>query len=145
MVFGQDRDQLRGMYCQAWQRHLQGHPLDPLQAQIVAVVARHPEYHSLLETPDKALARDYAPEQGETNPFLHMGMHIAIAEQVGTDRPAGIRALYTGLLSAHPDSHALEHRLMDCLAEMIWQAQREGRQPDEKHYLHCIKAIAGEG
>lgn len=145
MIFGQDRDQLRGMYCKAWQQHRRGQPLDALQAQIVAVVEQHPEYHALLENPDKALARDYTPELGETNPFLHMGMHLAIAEQVSIDRPPGIRTLYNALLRSSPDGHALEHRMMDCLAEAIWQAQRNGQMPDEQRYLDCIRAMIEEG
>jgi hypothetical protein len=129
------------MYCEAWQQHRRGGVLEPLQAQIVAVVARHPEYQPLLETPERALSREYLPELGETNPFLHMGMHLAIREQVDTDRPAGMRDLYTRLAAQSTDTHALEHRLMECLAEMIWQAQRDGGLPDEQAYLRCIRSI----
>ncbi len=138
-MFGQDRDKLRQMYCQAWQRHRQGQALEPLQAQIVAVVERHPEYQPLLEHPERALGRDYLPELGETNPFLHMGMHLAIQEQVGTDRPAGMRELYQQAAATGADMHGLDHRLMECLAEMFWQAQRDGRPPDEQQYLHCVR------
>jgi Domain of unknown function (DUF1841) len=142
MLFGQDRDQLRAMYCQAWQRYRDGLALEPLQAQIVAVVSRHPEYQPLLEHPDRALGREYLPESGETNPFLHMGLHLAIQEQIDTDRPAGIRELYRGLAAVVADTHELDHRLMACLAEAIWQAQRDATEPDEQQYLHCISAIS---
>lgn len=141
MLFGDDREQLRRIYCEAWQQHRRGGVLEPLQAQIVAVVARHPEYQPLLAKPEQALSREYLPELGETNPFLHMGMHLAIREQVDTDRPAGMRDLYTRLAAQSADTHALEHRLMECLAEMIWQAQRDGGLPDEEAYLRCIRAI----
>lgn len=144
MLFGQDRDQLRGFYCQAWQDHCQGKPLQPLQAQIVAVVEQHPEYHSLLEQPQQALSGEFLPEAGQTNPFLHMGMHLAIQEQVSTDRPPGIRDLYRQLLERSADTHRLQHRLMECLGEMIWQAQRDGKAPDEARYLECIRSLAGE-
>lgn len=144
MIFAQDRDQLRNMYCAAWNNHRTGIPLEPLQVQIVQVVKLHPEYHSLLENPGRSLAREYLPENGETNPFLHMGMHIAIQEQVATNRPAGISSLYAQLLPAFGDAHDLEHRLMECLAEMIWKAQRENSMPDEQHYLDCVQAIARE-
>ncbi len=142
MFYGQDRDQLRSLYCQAWRQHQQGQPLQPLQAQIVAVVARHPEYQPLLESPEQALGKEYLPELGETNPFLHMGMHLALQEQVSTDRPAGIRELYQRLSAGYADNHELEHRLMECLAEMIWQAQRGAAAPDEQRYLECIRAVA---
>jgi hypothetical protein len=144
MLFGQDRDQLRSVYCQAWRQHRQGQALQPLQAQIVAVIARHPEYQPLLERPEQALGREYLPELGETNPFLHMGMHLALQEQVSTDRPPGIRTLYQQLAARCSDSHDVEHRLMECLAEMIWHAQRAGTAPDEKRYLDCARAIAAE-
>lgn len=141
MLYGQNRDRLRSAYCEAWRQHRQGQTLQPVQAQIVAVVALHPEYQPLLENPEQALGREYLPELGETNPFLHMGMHLALQDQVATDRPAGIRELYQRLAAGCPDRHALEHRLMECLAEMIWQAQRTGAVPDEKRYLDCIRTM----
>ena len=144
MLFGQDRDQLRRFYCQTWQTHRQGKPLEPLQEQIVAVIAQHPEYQSLLDDPDRALGKEYLPELGETNPFLHMGMHLAIREQVSTDRPAGIRELYNSMLGTIGDAHQLDHHLMDCLGEMIWRAQKTGTAPDEAAYLGCIRSIAGK-
>jgi hypothetical protein len=145
MLFGPDRDQLRSMYCQAWRLHQEGQALEPLQVQIVSVVEQHPEYQPLLENQDQALGREYLPEMGDTNPFLHMGLHLAIQEQIATDRPGGIRNLYKRLASKYPDSHTLDHQLMECLAEMIWRAQKNGETPDEQRYLNCIKAIAEEG
>lgn len=142
MLFGQDRDQLRTFYCKAWESQRQGKPLQPLQAQIVSVIEKHPEYQAMLEKPEQALGREYLPELGETNPFLHMSMHLAIREQLDTNRPAGIRDLYHRLLIKTPDNHELEHKLMECLAEMIWQAQKGGEAPDEARYLSCIRSIA---
>ena len=104
MLFGQDRDQLRAFYCQTWENHRQGKPLEPLQLQIVAVIEQHPEYQPLLEHPERALGREYLPESGQTNPFLHMGMHLAIREQVSTDRPPGVRELYRQLLARYVDA-----------------------------------------
>lgn len=141
MLLEQDRDQLRRMYCEAWNRLRQGQRLEPLQAEIVAVIEQHPEYQPLLENADQALGKEYLPEQGETNPFLHMGLHLAIREQVGTDRPIGIRVAWQRLTTGKGDSHDLEHRLMEYLAEMIWQAQRDGTVPDEAHYLNCIEEL----
>lgn len=141
MLLGQDRDQLRQFYCEAWRTHRAGKLLDPLQTQIVSVVQQHPEYHALLEKPDAALQREYLPETGESNPFLHMGMHLAIQEQIATNRPQGIRELYRSLLKKDGDPHRLEHRMMECLAEILWQAQRDGEMPDEKRYHACIEAL----
>jgi hypothetical protein len=142
MLYGRDRDELRRVYCRAWQQHRRGAALDPLQAQIVAVIERHPEYQRLLETPEQALGREYLPELGQTNPFLHMGLHLAIREQVDTDRPAGIRELYRVMSGRCDDLHQLDHDLMDCLAEMLWQAQRDATAPDEQRYLACVRALA---
>jgi hypothetical protein len=145
MLYGNDRERMREVYCQAWARHRQGKPLQPLHARIVDVARQHPEYHRLLEDPEQSLHRDYPPELGETNPFLHMAMHLAIREQVETDRPPGIRGLYAALLRESGDSHRLEHGFMDCLAEALWQAQRDGGEPDEHRYLACLRKLGGSG
>lgn len=134
------RDELRRGYVEAWRRQREGLPLTPLQAQITAVVALHPEYHALLESPD-AQQGDYSVEAGRTNPFLHMGLHLALREQVGTRRPAGIEAVHQRLGHALGDVHAAEHRMIDVLAETLWEAQRAGRAPDEQRYLERLQRL----
>ena len=141
MLFSQNRDQLRQFYCDVWRRHRAGEALEPLEVQVRDVILMHPEYQPLLERPDTALGRDYLPELGETNPFLHMGLHLALHEQVATDRPAGVRALAQRLRLAQADGHALEHRMMDCLAEAIWRGQRDNAAPDEGEYLRCLERL----
>jgi hypothetical protein len=113
-----------------------------MQDMIAAVVAGHPEYHRFLEQSD-ALEKEFGIDDGVTNPFLHMSMHIAIQEQISTDRPAGIRAIYQDLLAGFPDPHTLEHALMDCLGASLWEAQRAGTAPDEAGYLECVRGIRG--
>lgn len=137
-MFGNDRDSMRRYYLQCWQKFQQKQPLDALEQQIASVIAEHPEYHVLLEHHDTALQRDYIPEGGETNPFLHMGLHLGIREQVATNRPAGIGELYRQLVIKY-GNHDAEHRMMDCLAESIWLAQRNQTAPDETAYLECLK------
>ncbi len=139
-MFGQDRTALRRSFFQAWRKHRNGEALEPLEALIAQVIAMHPEYHALLEA-DEAdqLDRDYLPELGQTNPFLHMAMHIAIHEQLASDRPAGIRSAYQQQLGTHGEAHAAEHRMMECLGEALWQAQRNGQPPDETAYLACLQ------
>ena len=114
----------------------------PLEEMIVSVIALHPEYHGLLGNPDIA-DKDWLPDDGETNPFLHMGMHIAIQEQLSTDRPAGIAGIYKSIVEAIGDAHEADHKVMECLGEMLWQAQRENRMPDEQAYLNCLRKLAG--
>lgn len=134
------RDELRRRYVEAWRRQREGLPLDPLDAQIAAVVALHPEYHALLEQPD-AGAGEYSVEAGRTNPFLHMGLHLALREQVGTRRPAGIEIVHQRLARSLGGVHEAEHRMIEVLAETLWEAQRAGRAPDEQRYLERLQRL----
>ena len=108
MIFGQDRHELRKMYADAWQKHLDGTPMSPLEAQIASVIELHPEYHAALGEED--LDRDYTPEGGQTNPFLHMGLHLALREQVATNRPPGIAAAFDSLCEKTGNRHQAEHQ-----------------------------------
>ncbi len=138
MIFGQDRSELRRMYRDAWRKYSEGSPLSPLEAQLAAVIAEHPEYHDAI-TGD--LQQDFSVEQGQTNPFLHMGLHLGIREQVATDRPAGIAAVFTALAARHGSAHDAEHAMIDCLAETLWEAQRQNRAPDERQYLQSLQRL----
>ena len=109
--------------------------------QVADVIALHPEYHPMLEHPDEAVDRDYSPEGGQSNPFLHMGLHLAVREQVATDRPAGIRPAFTALATRTGSDHEAEHRIIECLAEAIWNAQRSGLPPDEAAYLERVRRL----
>lgn len=143
MLFGGGRGEMREVFFRAWRNFHQKHPLTGIEKIAVEVALRHPEYHSVLENPQSFQHRDYSPDLGETNPFLHMGLHIAIEEQISTDRPPGVLAIYQALRERFDDSHIVEHQMMDCLAEALWQAQRHGGQPSEKHYLACLRRRAG--
>lgn len=105
------------------------------------VALRHPEYHPLLDEPEAARERDYFPESGETNPFLHLGMHIAIEEQLSIDQPPGIRSYYQKLLARYPDDHTVQHHMMGCMGEMLWQAGRQAAAPQEAIYLDCLRRL----
>ena len=140
MIFSQDRRQLRKMYVEAWQRRRDDQPLTPLQAQIASVIELHPEYHDALTEQDLDL--DYLPEGGRTNPFLHLSLHLGIREQVATDRPPGIASVHAALRKSLGDAHAAEHRMIDVLAETLWEAQNTGGPPDEERYLERLRALA---
>ena len=141
MLYGSDRDDLRRAWVEAWSKSRAGQPLEPMERLLAEVIAEHPEHHPALESPG-ALESEFSPEAGRTNPFLHMGLHVAIREQLATDRPPGVRALYRKLLPRYQDAHRLEHALMECLAETLWDAQREGKAPDEVRYLERVRRIA---
>lgn len=140
MIFGQDRGELRQMYVDAWRKLQAKKPLTPLESQIAQVVGEHPEYHAtILHANDDD---SFLPEDGATNPFLHMGLHLAIREQVATDRPPGIAALFRSILARCGDAHAAEHQALECLAETLWEAQRSNAMPDENAYLERLRRIA---
>lgn len=141
-MFGQNREQIRRFFQATWQKRLHDQDLQPLERLVAEVIAQHPEYHRHIED-QSGLDDDFTPEQGETNPWLHMGMHITLGEQLGADRPAGVRALYQAIVARHRDPHAAEHQMMDCLGVALWEAQRNGRAPDEAAYLECLKKLAG--
>lgn len=140
----QERSRLRNFYRRAWEKRQAGEPLEPLERVVADVIGQHPEYHELVLDPNME-ELEFSSEPGGTNPFMHMGMHIAIHEQLGADRPAGIRALYNGLQSGYPDRHELEHRLIECLARSLVQAKQSGRAPDEAAYLECARRLLPGG
>lgn len=140
-MYGNNRNQMRKVFIEAWRKRLDGDALEPLERMIADIVAEHPEYHDLLADPERALAQEFTPEAGQSNPFLHMAMHISLQEQIGPDRPAGITGLYQRLCQRLGDTHEAEHQLMECLAQMLWQAQANQTQPDEQAYLECVRRL----
>jgi hypothetical protein len=137
----QGRASLRRMYLEAWCKHRESLPVEPVEDQIIRVVSLHPEYAQLLESEPAALDREYTPEQGQTNPFLHMGLHLAIREQVATDRPAGIAVVHRSLAARLGDVHEAEHAMIERLGEALWNAQRAGLPPDEARYLESLRRL----
>ena len=142
MIFGQDRNELRRMYADAWKKRCENLPLTPLETQIADAFEMHPEYHEELVSGD--LDKDYTPDGGRENPFLHMGLHLGVREQVSTDRPAGIKAVHETLTARSGDVHAAEHAMIECLAETLWEAQANNQPPDEQKYLERLRRIAGQ-
>ncbi|MGC8467480.1 MAG: DUF1841 family protein [Acidithiobacillus sp.] len=140
MLYGSKRETYRQVFIDQWQRYRQGLPPDGIGQRIVAVILEHPEYHGLLEHPDQALAANFSPVQGETNPFAHMGLHVALLELLANAQPAGIVEAFARL-TARLDRHAAEHVFVECLGELIWQGQRVGREPDLQELLPCVRRL----
>jgi len=136
-MFNPTRDQSRDFLFDVWAKHGAGRPLSPLESMALAVVLEHPEYHAVLGDRDRYLDHEWRPEGGETNPFLHLSLHLAIEEQRSIDQPPGIRVALERLEARH-GAHAARHAVMDCLAEVIWQAQRHGTGFDNAVYLDCL-------
>ena len=138
-MFNPTRDQAREFLFDVWQKHASGVALTPLEGIALSILMEHPEYHAVLGDRSRYLDREWKPEGGETNPFLHLQMHLAIEEQISIDQPPGIRDAVQALARRHDSAHAARHDVMDCLAEMIWHAQRYGGGLDNAAYLDCLK------
>lgn len=140
-MFNPSRDQARQFLIDAWKKHRQATPATQLELLAADLIALHPEYHALLEA-DDALTREWTPADGETNPFLHLSLHLAIEEQLAIDQPKGIAAAFTRLLARHGDRHAALHAVLDCLGETMWRAQRDAQPPDAAAYLERLHRAA---
>lgn len=141
-MFNPSRDQAREFFFESWRKFNAREPLTDLEKIAAHVIGLHPEYHPLLAVPDRYRERDYPPELGETNPFLHLGLHLAVEEQLAIDQPHGICGHYAALLARLASEHDARHAILECLAETIWRAQRDGAGLDERFYLDCIAARA---
>lgn len=141
-LFNPSRDQVRQFFFEAWRKHRQRNLLTPLEDMALQVMMVHAEYHAVLDAPEKYREQEYFPEMGETNPFLHMSLHLSILEQLSIDQPPGIAAAYQALQRKHGDAHAAQHDLLDCLAETMWRAQRDKTAPDAAAYLACMRQKA---
>jgi hypothetical protein len=143
-MFTPSRDEARRFLAGAWTKYRNREPLSPMEARVVEIVALHPEYHGLLEAVERHLDRDWTPDGGAVNPFLHLSLHLAVAEQLAIDQPPGIRAAYARLEAARGDAHAALHEVLECLGEAVWQAQRAGGVPDSARYLECLRSRSGD-
>ena len=141
MFYGDTIQETRQMFFSSWEKYQQKKPLTPLENEVVQVILAHPEYHKAVENQNKFQQQTYYPELGETNPFLHMGLHLGIREQITTDRPVGISAIYQLLLKKYADPLAVEHLMMEQLAECLWRSQRDNLPPDEQYYLTTLSNL----
>jgi hypothetical protein len=141
-MFQPSQNDVRRFFCAAFARNRDGLPLEPMQALAANWIAQHPEYHAELADEAAALAAVYTVEDGRTNPFLHLSMHISIEEQLGIDQPTGIRQAVELLAKRRNSLHQAHHEVMDCLGEMIWASQRSGLPPDGQAYLEAVQRRA---
>ncbi|NKB38290.1 MAG: DUF1841 family protein [Gammaproteobacteria bacterium] len=137
----ENREEARRFFVQVRQKFQNNQVLEPLEQLILDVILAHPEYDYILEKGETMLDQEFSPDQGEMNPFLHMSMHIAIKEQIQSDRPAGIRRVCEEILAKTGDTHEMEHSVMECLGESLWLAQRNNCLPDESAYLENLRAL----
>jgi hypothetical protein len=138
-MFNPSREQARRFLFDAWRRYQTGEPLSGLEQVAVEVIAEHPEYHALLEDPGRNVDRDFGPDAGVMNPFLHLSLHLAVREQLAIDQPPGVRAEHERLTQELRSAHDASHALLECLGETLWQARRLGGAPDGVLYLDCLR------
>jgi hypothetical protein len=145
-MFNPSREDVRRFYCAVWRKHREGSVLTPLEAVALKWISVHPEYHALLAAEEEALAADFSVERGQSNPFLHLSMHLALEEQLSIDQPAGIAAAFSLLAERHGDVHDAAHEAMECLGEIVWRTQRSAGAADTETlgaaYLECVKRRA---
>jgi len=138
-MFNPSREQVRAFFFDAWRKYRDGRALEGLETVALEVMLAHPEYHHVLDDPDRFLDRDYTPENRQSNPFLHMSLHVAIEEQLAIDQPPGIRAEFGRILADRGDRHDALHVVLECLGEAVWAAQRTRATPDGAAYLECLR------
>lgn len=138
-MFNPSQQDVRRFFCEAFRKQRANEILTPLEAIARDWIIQHPEYADALADPEAALAADYSVERAQSNPFLHLSMHLSIAEQISIDQPPGIRAAFTGLAHRLGSEHDAHHEVMECLGEMIWRSQRSGLPPDGEAYIECIR------
>jgi Domain of unknown function (DUF1841) len=143
-LFNPSRDEVRAFFFDAWAKFKAQKPLTDLEKISMGVMHMHPEYHAILDTPELFQNQEYFPEFGETNPFLHMSLHLSILEQISINQPIGIAGIYEQLKLKHQDEHNAQHDILECLAETVWQAQRNNTALDANNYVQLLQQKVGK-
>ncbi|OIR05539.1 hypothetical protein GALL_122820 [mine drainage metagenome] len=138
-MFNPTRDEARNFLFESWRKRRAGELLTPLEDLTAQLIDKHPEYHALFDDPEGNHDKDFAPDGNVVNPFLHLMMHLTIEEQISIGQPQGIREQFMRLTQKYESEHEAQHAIMDCLGEMIWQAQRNKTTPDAMVYMSCLE------
>jgi hypothetical protein len=138
-MFTPTRDQARSFLFETWAKYSRAEALEGLEQTALRVLIMHPEYHTMLAQPQRHIDQDFRPDSGRLNPFLHLSLHLAVAEQLAIDQPPGIRMRFTQLAQRLDDEHEALHVILDCLGETIWEAQRTGTPLDQNSYMDCLQ------
>ena len=141
-MFNPSQHDVRRFFCEAWRKEREGAILEPMETLAAQWIQQHPEHHADLADVNEALAASYPVENGRTNPFLHLSMHLTISEQCSIDQPRGIRQAVELLAAKRGSLHDAHHEVMECLGEMVWASQRSGLPPDGQAYLERVRLRA---
>lgn len=134
-MFNPSKEQVRDFFCLTWHKHRESGILSALESIAARWMVEHPEYHALLEQVEEAKTRDFTVDNGQTNPFLHLSMHLSLTEQIQIDQPVGIRQISQKLTMRYNDEHTAQHQMMECLGKTLWEASRSGSAPDMQGYI----------
>ena len=140
-LFNPSREEVREFFCTTWQKYQDGHVLTPLEMIASQWMEQHPEFHKILGDPSGALEQEFTPEKGMTNPFLHLSMHLSISEQISIDQPPGIRHIANTLSRKLDSEHEAQHQIMECLGQVLWQAQNQSKPLDVTDYIELLKKL----
>ena len=141
-MFQPSQADVRRFFCTTHARQRQGLPLDAMELIAARWIGEHPEYHADLADEDAALQARFTVDEGRTNPFLHLSMHLTIEEQCSIDQPTGIRQAVQLLAARRNSMHEAHHEVMECLGEMIWASQRSGMPPNGAAYIEAVRRRA---
>ena len=140
-LFNPSREEVREFFCTTWQKYQDGHVLTPLEMIASQWMEQHPEFHKILSDPSSALEQEFTPEKGKTNPFLHLSMHLSISEQISIDQPPGIRHIANTLSRKLDSEHEAQHQIMECLGQVLWQAQNQSKPINVTDYIELLKKL----
>ena len=143
-LFNPSRDEVREFFFDTWSQFKAQKPLTDLEKIALGVMHMHPEYHVILDAPEQFKQQEYFPEFGETNPFLHMSLHLSILEQISINQPIGITSIYQQLKLKHQEEHNAQHDILECLGEAIWSAQRNNTALDANNYVQLLQQRVGK-
>jgi Domain of unknown function (DUF1841) len=142
-LFKPSRDEVRDFFFDAWAKFKLQQTLTDLEKIALGIMHMHPEYHAILDAPAQFKHQEYFPEFGETNPFLHMSLHLSILEQISINQPTGIAGIYNQLKMKLADEHDAQHQILECLGEAIWLAQRNNTALDGNYYVQLLQQKLG--
>ena len=132
-----DRAEMRKVFFDSFYKYRAKLPLEPIETQLIEIILCHPEYHELLSNLDNIHTDNFL----EQNPFFHMSLHLALHEQITTNRPKGIKEIYATLSQKILNTHQVQHQFMDCLGQVLWDAQQSGCAPNEQEYLQKLREL----
>jgi len=141
-MFNPSQEDVRRFFCSVYAKSRDQQPMDAMETLAGQWIAEHPEYHADLQDEAAAIVRVYPSDTGQTNPFLHLSMHLSISEQSSIDQPRGIRQAIELLTHKNQSLHTAHHAAMECLGRMLWESQRAGRPPDGNAYVACVQRHA---